>query len=113
MWKANSDLKVILGVRDSAQVWYKSAKSTILIEIGKPEIDAVFERLIPENKNTFYDVIPVFRLHARWFVYHLEQKNCVKTSDFFQTWSEKEWCDCYDQWLEYVKSNIPVWVPNF
>ena len=44
MWKADPNLKVILGVRDSAQVWYKSAKSTILTETGKPEIDAIFDR---------------------------------------------------------------------
>ena len=44
MWKANPKLKVVLGVRDSAKVWYKSAKSTILTETGKPEIDAIFDR---------------------------------------------------------------------
>ena len=46
MWKANPKLKVVLGVRDSAKVWYKSAKSTILTETGKPEIDAIFDRFL-------------------------------------------------------------------
>ena len=43
----------------------------------------------------------------------MKQKNSVKTPDFFHTWTEDEWCDCYNQWIEYVKLHIPVRIPHF
>ena len=44
MARANGKIKVILSVRDSAEVWYESARKTILNETGRSDIDAIFDR---------------------------------------------------------------------